>query len=131
MNSYKQRKSLTVKRLDAKSSVVLATSQRQRSFLTANLGVSTAPILLWTKSSNSCLATATKSQKYSRLNSELRKKSNAGTKMSPYCLSLGSHVYKRTRCWSCKHAKALKLFTKSSWVSQISKPTNSNTSDCF
>ena len=131
MNSYKQRKSLTVKRLDAKSSVVLATSQRQRSFLTASLGVSTVPILLWTKSSNSCLATATKSQKYSRLNFELRKKSNAGTKMSPYCLSLGSHVYKRIRCWLCKRAKALKLCTTSSWVSQISKPINSNTSDCF
>jgi hypothetical protein len=131
MNSYKQQKSLTVKRLDAKSYVVLATSQRQRSFLTASLGVSTVPIFLWTKSSNSCLATATKSQKYSRLNFELRKKSNAGTKMSPYCLSLGFHVYKRIRCWSCKRAKALKLCTTSNWVSQISEPTNSNTSDYF
>ncbi len=131
MNSYKQRKSLTVKRLDAKSSVVLATSQRQRSFLEANLGVSTAPILLWTKSSNSCLATATKSQKYSKLNSELRKKSNAGTKMSPCCLSLDSHVYKRIRFWLYKLAKISKLCTTLSWVSQIFEPTNYNTSDYF
>jgi len=131
MNSYKQRKSLTVKRLDAKSSFVLATSPRQRLFLMANLSVSTAPILLWMKFSNLCLVTATKSQKYSRLNSELRKKSNAGTKMSPYCLSLDSHVFKRIRCWLYKLAKASKLCTTSSWVSQISEPTNYNTSDFF